>query len=472
MIKHTDVLIIGGGISGLASAWWLAQKGIRLTILERSYRTGGLIDTTQQDGYVTDHAASMVLNFNAQVTKFITRSGLQDYRVNRNKISKRYVLKNGQLQQIPENIRGILFSDLFSLKTRLKLMSEPFRSHTKTEHETVAEFIRRRLGQEILDLAIDPYVSAVLACDPEKACARSTLPRLTSLERNFGSLTAGIIAKKLLPGKKGLPQEAFSFSGGMKTLTETLSQNPLTDIHTGQQVLAVEPTKSGWRVTCKTSHKEYQYLTKQLIFSTPANITASLLKPVKTELAELLNQIEYAPIAQIHMGFDKSGLNKSLDGNGFLIPSRENIDMRGSLWMSNLVNHRAPENKLLTSNFVGGGCQIDALKKSDDVLIDQTLATLQKFTGFRQTPEMVRINRHQQGLPLYHGKYFKLTKAIESQARQSNGLHFVANYLNGISIRDRIIQANSVSDHVYSSLRQHSQQSKAAVSINHQRVTS
>ncbi|MCP4076439.1 MAG: protoporphyrinogen oxidase [Gammaproteobacteria bacterium] len=471
MIKHTDVLIIGGGVSGLASAWWLAQKGIRSTILEQSDRTGGLIDTTQQDGYVTDHAASMVLNFNTQVTQFISRSGLQDYRVNRNKISRRYVLKNNQLKQVPENIRGILYSDLFSLKTRLKLMSEPFRSHSMTDHETVAEFIRRRLGQEILDLAIDPYVSAVLACDPEKACARSTLPRLTSLERNFGSFTAGIIAKKLLPGKKGLPQEAFSFSGGMKTLTQTLSQNPLTDIHNGQKVLAVEPTKSGWRVTSKADNQEYQYLTKQLIFSTPANIAAALLQPVKSKLAELLNKIEYAPIAQIHMGFDKSGLNKSLDGNGFLIPSRENMDLRGSLWMSNLVKHRAPENKLLTSNFVGGGCQMDALKKSDAVLIDQTLSSLQKLTGIRQSPEMVRINRHQQGLPLYHGKYSDLTKAIQHRAHQSNGLHFVANYLHGISIRDRIIQAKSVSDQVYSTLRQHSHQSTTTVSINVQRVT-
>ena len=472
MIRHTDVLIIGGGISGLSSAWWLAQKGIRSTILEQSYKTGGLIDTTNQDGYVTDHAAAMVLNFNSLVSKFMTHSGLLDYKINRNKISKRYVLKNSRLQQIPENIRGILFSDLFSLKTRLKLLSEPFRSRSHSDSETVADFIRRRLGQEILDLAIDPYVSAVLACDPEKACARSTLPRLTALEKNFGSFTAGIITKKFIPGKKGLPQEAFSFNGGMKTLTNMLSQNPLTDVHTGQQVLAIEPAKSGWRITSKVNNTEYQYLTKQVIFSTPANVSSSLLKPVKTELAELLDQIEYAPIAQIHMGFDKTGLNNSLDGNGFLVPSREKMAIRGSLWISNLVNHRAPENKILTSNFVGGGCQINALKSSDDVLIDQTLATLQKLTGIKQSPEMVRINRHHQGLPLYHGKYYQLSKAIESQASESNGLYFVSNFLNGISIRDRIIQSKSVADKVCSNLSAQTHQTESAVSVHAQRVMS
>ncbi len=470
MIKHTDVLIIGGGISGLASAWWLSQKGIKSTVLEQSNKTGGMIDTTDQDGYVTDHAASMILNFNKQVTQFLTSSGLQQFRINRNKISNRYVLKNSQLQQIPENIRGILFSDLFSLKTRLKLLSEPFRPRSHSDYETVAEFIRRRLGQEILDLAIDPYVSAVLACDPEKACAQATLPRLTSLEKNFGSFTAGILAKKLVPGKKGLPQEAFSFSGGMKKLTDVLSNNPEADIHTGQTVVAIEPSKNGWRTTARQFNTEYQYLSRQVIFSTPANIASSLLKPVQAELAKLLDQIDYAPLAQIHLGFNKSALTDTLDGNGFLIPSRHKISLRGSLWMSNLLNHRAPENKLLTSNFIGGGCQPEALNKTDDQLIDQTLLTLQKLTNIRQSPEMIRVNRHHQGLPLYHGKYFQLTQAIESQLRASGGLHFVSNYLNGISIRDRIIQAKFVAGRVSDELTHKSTHSCSTTSMTIQRV--
>ena len=468
MIKHTDVLIIGGGISGLSTAWWLAQKRINSTILEQSHTTGGLIGTTQKDGYVTDHAASMILNFNASVTEFISHSGLHNLKVNRNKISQRYILKNSKLQQIPENIRGILFTDLFSFKTRLKLLAEPFRPSAQSSSETVANFIRRRFGQEILDLAIDPYVSAVLACDPEKACARSTLPRLTALERNFGSITAGIIAKKIIPGKKGLPQEAFSFSGGMKTLTDVLSKNSFADINTGHKVLAVEPTKKGYRITSHSNGKEIQYLARQVIFSTPANITSSLLKPVQSELADCLNQIEYAPIAQIHLGFDKAGLNSTLEGNGFLVPGRDKIAIRGSLWMSNIIKHRAPENKLLTSNFIGGACQANALNKSDDHLIDQATAALQKLTGINQTPEMVRVNRHTQGLPLYHGNYYQLIQSIESHARQSTGLHFVANYLHGVSIRDRIIQAKSIADKVSVELNRQTKTSSSAAILQPQ----
>lgn len=452
MTRHSDVLIIGGGISGLSSAWWLSQHGVGSIVLEQAGRSGGLIDSTDEDGYLTDHAASMILNFDSTVSHFINQSGLEQQRINRSSVAKRYVLKNSELTEVPANIREILCSDLFSLKTRIQMMTEAFRGDRQCEWESVADFIRRRLGQEILDLAIDPYVSAVLACDPEKACARSTLPRLTALENKFGSFTAGVLIKKLLPGKRGLPQEAFSFSGGMKTLTDTLAQNPLAEVQTGQQVIALEPLKSGWRVISRDNNTDSQFHVRHVVFSTPADIASALLKPIDKELSVLLDQIDYAPIAQIHLGFDRCAFEKPLDGNGFLVPSHEKIPIRGSLWMSNLIDNRAPPGKILTSNFIGGACQADVLKKPDNVLVDQTLSVLQKLCGLKAAPEMVRINRHHQGLPLYHGNYHELTRSITRQANRRDGLHFVANYLQGISIRDRVIQAKIVADQINASL--------------------
>ncbi|MEE8366151.1 MAG: protoporphyrinogen oxidase [Gammaproteobacteria bacterium] len=466
MTRQSSVLIIGGGISGLSTAWWLSQHGIHSILLEQAKRSGGLIDSTDQDGYLTDHAASMILNFDSNVGRFISESGLQKHRVNRNPVAKRYVLKNSELAEVPVNIREMLCSDLFSLKTRIQMITEAFRCCRRSEWESVAAFIRRRLGQEILDLAIDPYVSAVLACDPEKACARSTLPRLTALENEFGSITAGVLIKKLLPGKRGLPQEAFSFSGGMKTLVDTLAENPLAEIHTGQQVIALEPLKSGWRVTASDNTTELQYQTRHVIFSTPANIACELLKPIHPKLSALLNQIEYAPIAQIHLGFDRDAFSKPLDGSGFLVPSREKTPIRGSLWISNLIANRAPEGKLLTSNFIGGACQADSLKNPDRVLVDQTLSALQNLCGLKGSPEMIRINRHHQGLPLYHGNYHRLTQAINQYEGRCDGLHFVANYLQGISIRDRIIQAKTVADQISTRMTEGTTSSPAYVWTN------
>jgi oxygen-dependent protoporphyrinogen oxidase len=316
----------------------------------------------------------------------------------------------------------------------------------------VADFIRRRLGQEILDLAIDPYVSAVLACDPEKACAAATLPRLSALESRFGSFTMGVLLKKIWPGKRGLPHQAFTFDGGMKTLTEVMSENPFSDIRKGEQVLAVERIRNGWLVTSNNGKSETRFYARQVVFSIPADVASSLLRPVDAELSTLLGRVQYAPLAQIHLGFDRCAFARAPEGSGFLVPSRENLPIRGSLWMSNLVARRAPENKLLSSNFMGGACQPGILDKADQWLVDQSLSVLQKLCGLKGTAEMVRINRHQQGLPLYHGEYAKLTQCIYESARRSPGLHIVANYLQGISIRDRIIQARLVAAEIERSL--------------------
>ncbi len=445
MTKYTDTLIIGGGISGLSTAWWLAQRGIHSVVLEQAQRTGGLIDSTEKGGYLTDHAAAMILNFDHSVEKFLQSSGLSDQRVMRNQISQRYLIKQGKLLSVPNSIVGLMMSDFLSVTARKQLLTEFFKPGRPVQWESVADFVRRRLGREVLELAIDPYVSAVLACDPEKACARSTLPRLTNLEQRFKSLTLGVLLKKLLLGKRGLPQQAFTFAGGMKTLVESLSQNSLCDIHLNQQVGALEPLKNGWRVSYHDGEQDRSISASHIILATPANVAAALLKPVHSELSVMLDQVSYAPIAQIHLGFENSAASHGMRGSGFLVPSHEtSISVRGSLWMSNLVGKRAPQGRFLTSNYIGGACQPGALEQPDNILVDQSLSALYKLCGLQTDPEMVRINRHAQGLPLYHGQYAALSESILASASKTHGLHIVSNYLNGISIRDRIIQSGKV----------------------------
>ena len=223
--------------------------------------------------------------------------------------------------------------------------------------------------------------------------------------------------------------------------------------------IALDRLKSGWCVISRGNNTESQFHVRHLVFSTPANIASALLKPMDKHLSKLLDQVAYAPIAQIHLGFDSGAFKKPLDGNGFLVPSHEKIPIRGSLWMSNLIENRAPEGKVLTSNFIGGACQAGALDNPDNVLVDQALAALQKLCGFKAAPEMVRVNRHQQGLPLYHGNYHELTRSIIRHTDQCLGLHFVANYLQGISIRDRVIQAKFVADQINVALTEKTVQS-------------
>jgi oxygen-dependent protoporphyrinogen oxidase len=454
MNRPADIVIIGGGISGVACAWWLRQMGVSSRLIEAEPRLGGLIASHRQQGWLTERAASMVLNFSPLVADLLGRSRAGRMRCDRLPVGQRFVLRNETLRPVPEKPHQLLLSDLFSMKTRIGLLLEAFRPGPPDEGETVAAFIRRRLGQEVLDIAIAPYVSAVLACDPELADAEAVLPRLKALEHRYGSFTLGILLKKLLPGKRGLPQQAFGFEGGMQTLVEILAEEARSDRQTGQRVEALEPTRQGWRILHRGADGERVTRARQLILATPAPVSAALLRASHPGLSAMLDRIEHAPIAQVHLGFHQSAFTRPLQGNGFLAPAGRRHGLRGSLWISNLQPGRAPSGHVLTSNVIGGAVHRDALEAGDAALADLALYDLRRLCGLRGDPGMLRIDRHATGLPLYHGRYQALCRQITAECRNQGHLQLCANYLGGISVRDRLIQARTVAQQTAAALRQ------------------
>ena len=224
-MRKFETLIVGGGISGLATAWQLASQGQVPALWEADERIGGKIQTHRNDGYTTEQAASMVLNFRPEVSDFLRESGLDNYKLARSPSSKRYLIHQGALQEMPMKLGGMLFSPLWSLRGKLRLVLEPFILTRAAENESVADFIRRRLGNEMLDKALSAYISGTLASDPEQADSLSVLPHLTALEQRYGSLTAGVFARRVLNKKRASTTEGFSFRGGMSTLVDELPGN-------------------------------------------------------------------------------------------------------------------------------------------------------------------------------------------------------------------------------------------------------
>ncbi|HDK38014.1 MAG TPA: protoporphyrinogen oxidase, partial [Thiolapillus brandeum] len=219
---ETQVLIIGGGISGLSTAWWLAQKGIAVELWEAAHRPGGKIRSRREAGYLTDDAAALLVNFRPQVDQMISRIGLDQHKQQRDESLKRYIIHNNQLTPVPMLLPTLLASPLWSLPAKLRLMREPFIPKGAHTGETVSQFIRRRLGQEILDTAMDAFVSGTLASDPDLAEAQSVLPRLTALEQRYGSLTMGMFINKVVKRRRANKADTFSFAGGMEQLVQTL----------------------------------------------------------------------------------------------------------------------------------------------------------------------------------------------------------------------------------------------------------
>ena len=455
-MNDTDVLIIGGGISGLSTAWWLAQSGLSVEVWESAERPGGKIQSQQQNGYLTEQAASMVMNFRPEVVDLIRQAGLEDKKSTRSSHSEqhRYLLHQGQLTPIPMKMAALLVSPIWTLRGKLRMLAEPFIPSGNSEDETVSEFISRRLGREVLDKAIEPFVAGTLAGNPDLASAAGTLPRLTGLERRYGSIAAGILVNKLLRRRTGCVTETFSFQGGMSTLVETLAQAPGIRLRTGYAVESVTKTKDGWSITAQTRTGQRSLRVPQLIISTPAPAAAALLKPLDSKLSAILKDIQYTPLAVVHLGLDSKAVNHSLDGTGFLTPRSAGAPFTGNLWMSSLFSNRAPEGKLLLSSYIGGSRMPEAFDWDDGQAVDRIMGALRPLLGINGDPEMVHIDRHQQALPLYNGSYMERERNISEHLQRLPGLHLEANYRGGVSVRDRIARGRSLAKQV---LLQHQQ---------------
>jgi oxygen-dependent protoporphyrinogen oxidase len=463
-MNDADVLIVGGGISGLASAWWLAQEGFKVEVWEASERMGGKIRSHRDGGYLTESAANMVMNFRPEVSEFLAESGLQQDKQFRSEAAqtRRYLLDSGQLKSISMNPSSLFLSGLFSLKGCLRLLAEPFAPSAKGGEETVSEFITRRLGREVLEKAIEPFVAGTLAGDPDRASAAATLPRLVALERRYGSITAGILVNRLLRRKTACVNEIFSFKNGMETLVDGLSRTPGVRIRTGHKVNEMEPCENGWRVSASTGSGGCTLNVRHTVLSAPASAAAELLQPLSAELALLLDEIDYAPVSVVHMGFDRGKVAHPLTGAGFLVPrgagSADKADfpingnlrihsglaINGNLWMSSLFDGRAPAGKVLLTSYLGGSRRPEAAAWDEQRSVDETCAALQPLLGITGDPEMVRVDRHPQALPLYNGAHQARELAIAGHLERLPGLHLEGNYRGGVSVRDRIARGQAL----------------------------
>ncbi len=449
-MNNVDVLVIGGGISGLAIARLLANTGLSVEVWERKHRPGGKICTHQYNGYTLEKSASMLLNFRPEINRFLEQCDLTECKTPLSPVSSRYLIHNNRLIKIPMELRKLIASPIWSLRGKMRLLVEPLIPPGGNEDETVAQFIRRRFGNEMLVKAMEPYIAGPLASSPDLANAYSTLPRLTTLERRYGSITMGVLVNRLLRRRTASVTESFSFKGGMSTLVESLANNAGFQFRKDCTATSLIRNKEGWLIQGHSATGEKSVRTRQVVLSVPAYVAASLIGDLNSNLQELLSGVEYAPVSVVHTGFRREAVPHPLDGNGFLIPGRCGLVSTGCLWMSRLFPGRAPEEEVLFSNYLGGTRMPVAATWNEEQSAAAVMEGLKPLLGIREEPVMIRIDRHKKGLPLYHGAYQKRTRAIDEQLQSLPGLHLAANYLGGVSVRDRIVCAFDMSNRIFS----------------------
>ncbi len=453
------VCVIGGGISGLCVAYRLKKKGVDVLLIERNAVCGGNIQTERDGEFLIEWGPNSTL-VSAHLFELIAELDLLDEVAPANaSAKKRYILKDGKLRPLPLKIIQIVGTDVLSTKAKLKLLREPFDKSKSSENESVAEFFRRRLGQEVLDYAVDPFVSGIFAGNPDKLSVKSAFPSLFKMEADYGSiLKASVFGKNEKPGKfvpKGISR-TVSFKNGMQTLTDKLAENLRGEIRTETEVLSIEKRKTEngkWKI--KTNNAEINGESfDAVIIAAPSFVAAKLVENLDDELSGKLNEIYHPPLAVIVSAFRKEDVNFDLDGFGFLIPKVEHRKILGSLWSSVIFQNRAPENVHLLTTFIGGARNAGLCDKSDDGLFQIAREELDSILGLKGEPIFQRIKRWTRAIPQYNLGYEKVVDSIENFKENNAGFFFCSNFYRGISVSDCIKSSITATEEILDYLKE------------------
>lgn len=438
-----DFLVIGGGVSGLTTAHFLRKAGASVQVLEASDEPGGTMKSRHLEGFLVEMGPNSALKNNPYIDQLLSDLGLEDQYVEANDQAKRrYVLKEGQLHALPGSPVSFLKTPLFSAAGKWRLLKEPFVSQAQDE-ENVAQFVERRLGKEFLDWAIDPFVSGVYAGDPYRLSVQAATSKVYALERDFGSLIGGMIKKMLFNkhrGGAGPAGKMFSFRQGMGVLPKALANAMGEDFFAEARVDRLDKLDEGWEVAAG----DQTWQAREVVFSTPAHQVSGLLSTLEAQASSCLDDIVYPHVASVALGFRRDQVEHALDGFGFLIPRKEAVLTLGALFSSTLFEGRAPEGHVLTTSFIGGRQNPAAADQSDAQLTGQVLKDLGEYLGVHGEPVFSHITRWQQAIPQYEMGYLQRLERIDQLMAAHKGLHFRANWREGISVGDCIRNAHDL----------------------------
>jgi oxygen-dependent protoporphyrinogen oxidase len=447
--------IVGAGISGLATGQAILARNphSEVVIFEAGIRAGGKVITEcTSEGYLCEWGVNAFLDKSPRTLELCAEIGLTAVPAD-SSAKKRYVFSEGQLHKLPEKPLEFFTSKLLSVPGRIRVMGEVFSGRTKIPDETLAEFGTRHLGREAFEKLIDPMASGVFAGDATRMSLKSCFPRIHEVESEYGSLIRGLIklqkaARK--SGKKEAPGPGpggilTSFNGGMSVLTDTLAAELGSRVRLNSGVESI--SSSGGQFTAYLRDgvgEEFD----ALVLASPAYAQAGMLRELAPGISELLNGIQYPSLAVICLGYSKACVGQGLDGFGFLVPSRENKGILGTVADSNVFPDRAPKGSMLLRTMVGGARSPELAELPDEQLFDLVQSNLRDIMGITAEPEFAKIYRHERAIPQYLVGHADRLQAIEVELVNHPGLVLTGNAFHGVSLNDCVLNATKIAQSI------------------------
>jgi len=476
-IPPIRMAVIGGGITGLAAAHRTIelcqdqQRPLTLTLFEGQSRLGGIFGSEWKGDYLIERGADSFITNKPSGINLCRRLGLEDEFITTNPHFRRsLILSRGRLIPTPDGFNLIapariwpmLTTPLLSWSGKFRLLKERFIPRKRgLGDESLAAFVRRRLGNEMLERVVQPMVGGIYTSDPERLSLLATLPRFLEMEQTYGSLLRGMkrqptAAQDQLHSKaaSGARYGLFvSLRNGMQQLLDTLEQRIVaqTRKRMGPRVKMLRRLETGWEVT--PEHGASQVF-DGVILAVPVHVASALLATVDSELSRLLGGIESASSAIVITGHDLSRIRHPMDAFGVVIPHCEGRRILATSFLSRKFSGRAPAGKIILRTFVGGAMQPEELQQDDDRLLQSVLRELGDIFGIEGSPEFSEVARYPQGMPQYTVGHLDRVREIDAQAQSYPTLKLAGNYFRGVGVPDCIQSGEQAAESLLASLLQ------------------
>lgn len=465
--KPKKIAVVGGGIGGLSAAYAMEKEAdarglnLKIELFEKQGRMGGNIQTDHIDNFIVEGGPDCVYSEKPAALKLCKELGLEgQFLQTREEKKGTFVYWNNKLHDLPEGvilmiptmILPILFSSLISIPGKLRMALEPFiPKRTNKEEETLSQFVKRRLGKELLEKIAEPLVGGIHAGNPETMSINASFPRFVDLEQKHGSLIRGMLSRKkqMVSMSKRKPPKYTMFmtlKNGLQDLTITLQKKlRKTKIHENKEALNIKRKTDGYELSFKN---EQPRLYDSIIIATPSYATANLVKGVNTLLADKLLEIPYVSTATVSLAYSSSNLKQIQNGFGFIVPKISKRKIMAATYTSNKFLCRAPDGKMLIRCFVGGAQNEDLVFLDDEEMSKMVKDELKEIAGIGSQPIFTKIYRWKKAMPQYVIGHIDRVKKIEELFSECPGLFPSGNAYNGIGISDCILKSSKVAESV------------------------
>lgn len=462
-----QVVIVGGGITGLSAAWYLQQAGVSYALLEADGRWGGKVHTAYVDDFVIETGADAFLTRKPWALALARELGLSAriMGVNRQH-SGTFVLTGGELVRIPDGVQLIaptqplafLRSPLFSWRGKLRMYLDLFISPRMDDaDESLGSFVRRRVGAEAIDKLAEPLLAGIYNAETDRLSIMATFPQYRALEKDYGSLIRGLNALQAeRSGKAASDQPTFiSFERGTQEIIDALTTQLTGDLRLNCPASQIDRLDDRrYRVGLADGST---IEAAAVILATPAKISAGLLHSLEPAAAALLADIRYTSVGAAALAFRRADVPHPLDGLGVVIPGSEGRMIDGITFATTKWERRAPDDQVLLRVFFGGPHSRDMMNRDDAAVLAMVRAELESMLGITAAPVMAHITRWHDAYPQYDVGHLERVAALE-QALPA-GVYVTGSSYRGIGVPDCVKQGKETAGRVAKILHQFTRQS-------------